>query len=207
MQKKKREKPLLIALGGLSGVGKTTLAFKLAEEFDNAIVIDADLERKKMHGVSPFTSLSPEAYSHEENRKFLDHLRPIQIAALAQHDAVIITGTFITRETRARTEEIAANNNADFVGLWMTVPVREIFSRLSARQKGTSFSDAGAEVLRKQLDIVTSLTEEDLSWNETRASGTPNDVLCRARMVIEHVLSRNNLPLSSLKPPRFPPCS
>ena len=57
--------PLLVAIGGLSGTGKSALAKSLAPELPpipGAVVLRSDIERKALFGCSESERLPPEAY-------------------------------------------------------------------------------------------------------------------------------------------------
>jgi uncharacterized protein len=62
----KTERPLLIAIGGLSGTGKSTLAARLAPEFGRcpgARLLRSDVLRKIICGTAPEHALASEAYA------------------------------------------------------------------------------------------------------------------------------------------------
>ena len=59
-------RPCLVAIGGFSGTGKSTLALGLAPSVGavpGAVVIRSDVIRKRLFGVSPLDRLGPEGYS------------------------------------------------------------------------------------------------------------------------------------------------
>ena len=64
--------PCLIAIGGFSGTGKSTLALGLAPSVGavpGAVVIRSDVIRKRLSGVSPLDRLGPEGYSSEMSER------------------------------------------------------------------------------------------------------------------------------------------
>ena len=66
--------PRLVAIGGVSGTGKSTLARSLAPRLappPGAIVIRSDVVRKRLSGVRPETRLPLSAYSASMDRKVL----------------------------------------------------------------------------------------------------------------------------------------
>ena len=66
------EAPRLIAVGGLSGSGKSRLARELAPHFmppPGARVVRTDATRKRLAGVAPETRLAPRDYSEATNRR------------------------------------------------------------------------------------------------------------------------------------------
>ena len=65
-------RPCLIAIGGFSGTGKSTLALGLAPSVGavpGAVVIRSDEIRKRLCGVSPLDRLGPEGYSSEMSER------------------------------------------------------------------------------------------------------------------------------------------
>ena len=58
--------PLLVAIGGLSGTGKSVLARALAPELrpaPGAVVLRSDVERKALFGVAETERLPPDGYA------------------------------------------------------------------------------------------------------------------------------------------------
>ena len=69
--------PQLVAVGGLSGTGKTTLAASLAPwlgRAPGAIHLRTDLERKRLAGVGELDRLPESAYSQEARKRIYDVL-------------------------------------------------------------------------------------------------------------------------------------
>ena len=65
-------RPCLVAVGGFSGTGKSTLALGLAPSVGavpGAVVIRSDEIRKRLSGVSPLDRLGPEGYSSEMSER------------------------------------------------------------------------------------------------------------------------------------------
>jgi aminoglycoside phosphotransferase family enzyme len=65
-------RPCLLAIGGFSGTGKSTLALGLAPSVGavpGAVVIRSDEIRKRLCGVSPLHRLGPEGYSSEMSER------------------------------------------------------------------------------------------------------------------------------------------
>src|SRR5690606_6065480 len=68
----KERPPRLIAIGGLSGSGKTTIAEALAAHVGaapGARIVESDRIRKTLHGVSPETRLPDKAYRPEVSER------------------------------------------------------------------------------------------------------------------------------------------
>ena len=91
------DRPCIIAIGGLSGVGKSTVAQALAPHFPpapGARVIRSDVLRKRLFGVAPETRLPPSAYRAEITERVYRGLHDQVLATLAAGYTAIIDATF-----------------------------------------------------------------------------------------------------------------
>ena len=117
--------PRLIAIGGRSGTGKSSLAAAIAPAvgpLPGAVVIRSDVLRKRLFGRQPTERLPEEAYAPEVSRRVFaavaDHAR----ALLAAGQAVIADGVYGRPSQRAEIEAVAAAAGVPFTGLWLTAP-------------------------------------------------------------------------------------
>jgi aminoglycoside phosphotransferase family enzyme len=146
------QSPKLIALGGPSGVGKSTVAQALGPGFrpvPGARVIRSDVIRKRLHGVAPETRLPPSAYGPAINERVYGELFAEAAATLAAGYTAILDATFLQPEERARTMGCAARAGATFVGIWLDAPADVLRTRIAARTGDAS--DADLAVLPRQL--------------------------------------------------------
>jgi len=146
--------PCLVAVGGLSGTGKSTLARALAATFEpvpGARVIRSDVLRKRLRGARPEARLPPAAYTLEANRQVYDELNRQAAAALAAGFPVIADAAFLRQDERAAIADGAARSGVPFVGLWLEAPPEVLVERVGARRNDAS--DADAAVLQGQLRI------------------------------------------------------
>ena len=172
--------PRLVALGGVSGTGKTTLARLLAPELGaapGAVILRSDVIRKKLFGAAPTERLGPEAYREEVSVKVYDTLISRARILLDAGHAVIVDAVYLDARDRARIEEVAAAAGVPFTGLWLTAPAQTLLARVRGR-KGDA-SDADAAVLRAQLAVDPG----PLAWAKVDASGKPEAVAAAARAV------------------------
>lgn len=142
----------LIAIGGVSGTGKTTLAQALAPDIGRAPgarVLRSDVIRKRLHGVGPEQRLPPSAYDMATNRRVYEALGRQAAEALADGHAVIADAAFLCADERAAIAAVARDAGATFAGLWLEAPEAVLVQRLAARRGDAS--DADAAVLRFQL--------------------------------------------------------
>ena len=133
--------PLIVAIGGLPGTGKSTLARALAPELGpapGALIPRSDEIRKRLHGVTPEAKLSSNAYSSAANlRVFTELLHQAQTAACAGH-AVIADATFIDPLHRLALRNAAKIAGVRFVGLWLEAPLDILAARIAARRNDAS---------------------------------------------------------------------
>ncbi|MDE2581678.1 MAG: AAA family ATPase [Rhodospirillales bacterium] len=139
--------PVVVAIGGLQGTGKSTLARALAPGLGRApgaLVLRSDETRKRLHKVAPEARLPQSAYSEAENRRVFRALATAARRAAAAGQAVIADATFL--DPRHRRALARAAGPAAFVGLWLEAPLPVLEARLRARTGDAS--DATVAVLR-----------------------------------------------------------
>lgn len=177
-----RPQPRLIAVGGLSGTGKSTLAARLAPlagAAPGARWLRSDVLRKRMAGVRPEQPLPAEAYAPERGRAVYRRLLDDTGQLLAAGTTVIVDAVFARPDERAAIMQAASAAGASFHGLWLEAPTQVMRRRVDARRGDAS--DADAAVVERQLDYALG----DLSgWYRTDASGSPDEVLARASAVL-----------------------
>ncbi|MFM1814729.1 MAG: hypothetical protein RLZ98_1424 [Pseudomonadota bacterium] len=144
--------PSLMAIGGFSGTGKTTLARALAPEFGacpGALLIRSDLERKAMMGVEETERLPPESYTRQSSDAVYARVFAKAAKALAAGHSVVTDAVFSKPEEREAVEKIAHDAGVPFAGLWLTADRDTLVERVSARVGDAS--DATAEIVESQL--------------------------------------------------------
>ena len=142
--------PLLIAVGGLQGTGKSTLARGLAPALGaapGALLLRSDELRKRRFGLAPEAPLPPEAYAEEVSRAVHEELFIIAEAALRQGHAVALDAVFLDPDHRRHAAEIAARAGVPFQGFWLEAPMEILKSRILARRGDAS--DATIAVLER----------------------------------------------------------
>lgn len=175
-------KPRLIAVGGLSGTGKSVLARGLAPSLAPcpcAIVVRSDVLRKQLFGVAETDRLPASAYDAEANTRVYDALLQRAAQVLAQGYSVIVDAVFARDSERAAIERIAAAAHADFAGLFLTADLATRQARVGARRSDAS--DATPEVALRQQDYDLG----PLTWTEIDASGSPDMTLAGCLQALE----------------------
>jgi hypothetical protein len=163
-----------VAVGGLSGTGKSTLAERLAPAMaapPGAVVIRADLERKAMEGVGWREALPKSAYTREASHRVYARQREKAGWALAAGCSVVVDAVHSHPDERAMIEAVARDARAAFLGLWLDSGAEIIRSRVAARHDDPS--DADLEVVARQAGYDTG----EIGWARIDSSAGRDAVL------------------------------
>ncbi len=178
-----RQDAVLVAVGGLSGTGKSTLAADLAPVLGTApgaVLLRSDLERKQMFDVPDLERLPAETYTREASDRVYARLIEKASIALAQGQAVILDAVFSTPGERCAAQQLAEQAGVRFQGLWLDAPTAVLRERVAGRHGDAS--DAGVAVVDLQAAHFDRLTAgETDAWGMVDASGSQADTLARAR--------------------------
>lgn len=142
-------RPVVLAIGGLMGTGKSTLARRIAPGLGaapGALVLRTDEIRKRLHGVAPEMRLGGEAYGPAAHAATEAALLDMLRAAAPAH-AVIVDGTFLGHGLAAAVARAAQAAGVPWLGVWLQAPLAELERRVAARQGDAS--DATVDVLRR----------------------------------------------------------
>jgi hypothetical protein len=167
----------LVAIGGLSGTGKSTLAAGLAPSL-GARVLRSDVIRKQLFGVAPETRLPTSAYTAQMSGRVYRTLRRKAAEALAAGYSVIIDAVSLKPAERRSFAAIAQAAGVPFTGVWLAAPAPTMDLRLRARRHDAS--DASPEVLAQQLRQDPGKVD----WIRIDANTGPADCLSAARRAL-----------------------
>ncbi len=173
-----REPPTLVAIGGLSGTGKSTLAYRLAPELGTAPgarVLRSDVLRKRIFGVPPEQRLNAAAYTVDVNARVYAALADEASTILRAGHSAILDAVHARPAEREAAREIARAAGVPFRGFWLEAPVSVLEERLAGRSRDAS--DADVEILRRQLDYDLG----KLDWIRLDASAEPEGILAAIR--------------------------
>ncbi|OZA78573.1 MAG: hypothetical protein B7X76_10055, partial [Azorhizobium sp. 39-67-5] len=143
--------PRLVAVGGLSGTGKSTLAARLAPELGaapGAVHLRSDIERKRLSGCGELDRLPPDAYAPDVTARTYARLRDLAGHALAAGRSVVVDAVHAHPDERAAIAAVARAQGAAFTGLWLDAPADLLRARVEARRNDAS--DATPEVVDRQ---------------------------------------------------------
>ncbi|MEM7021523.1 MAG: AAA family ATPase [Pseudomonadota bacterium] len=173
--------PSLVAVGGLSGTGKSTLAHALAPQLGaapGAVVLRTDVIRKAMFGVAATEPLRSEAYHEDISLRVYDIMISRARTLIESGHAVILDALFLDPSHRARAERIAVESEVPFEGFWLTASAATLRDRVAKRRADAS--DATVAVLEGQLTADPG----HISWTQLDASGGASSVVQAARSVL-----------------------
>jgi hypothetical protein len=175
--------PLLVAIGGLSGSGKSSVAAAIAGELGigaGARVLRSDVLRKRLFGKSPEERLPDEAYSKTVNDMVYAELERRAVELLGLGHSVVIDAVAAKPEERAAMADLARRAGAGFSGIWLQASEATLLARLA--QRGRDASDATASVLRRQLtyDLGT------IDWTRVDVDRPGHEVIEAVRNALLH---------------------
>lgn len=142
----------LIAVGGLSGTGKSSLAKAIAWRVGcgaGAVHLRSDEIRKRLANIALADRLPAGAYTQEASDRVYAELIGLARHALDAGASVVIDAVFARGHERAEIEALAHAAGVPFIGLWLEAPADVLAQRVTARKDDAS--DADATVLRRQL--------------------------------------------------------
>ena len=158
----------LVAIGGLSGTGKSALAAALAPEIGRApgaLLLRSDVERKRLFAVEETTRLPDEAYGEEANRETYARLARKAGLALRAGHSVVIDAVHAHPREREATARLAADLEVPFTGLWLEAPLALRLRRVGARARDASDADARVVAAQTAAPLV------EAGWSALDATG------------------------------------
>jgi uncharacterized protein len=171
--------PLLVAIGGVSGTGKSVLARDLAgliEPPPGAVIVRSDVVRKRLFGARETTALPESAYRPDVTEHVYGMLSSTAQRVVAQGCSVVLDAAYLLEAERTEIEGFAATHGVRFVGLFLTTDLATRLARIEQR-KGDA-SDATRNVALQQ----ETFTIGAVNWHMIDASGTPSQTLRNARV-------------------------
>jgi aminoglycoside phosphotransferase family enzyme/predicted kinase len=173
--------PTLVAIGGLSGTGKSVLARDLAPDImplPGSIVLRSDVLRKQHFRLNETDRLPANAYEPEITDQIYDTLVQRASRILVQGHSVVVDAVFGRETERIAIREAALKQNIRFVGFFLATDLATRQRRV--RHRKIDASDATPEIaeFQEQYDIGV------VDWDIVDASGTPEQTLeqCQIRI-------------------------
>ncbi len=176
--------PMVLAVAGLSGSGKTTVAAELASR-TGFFHLSSDVVRKELAGLPgdrpSDESVRAELYGEELGRKTYDSLIERARDLAAQGNGVVLDATFQRRSNRDDAATAAAETGAPFLLVECRCDEAEVRRRLEARvRSGRGASDADWQVYVEQRRVYEELADAEKPRGFQVDSGGSLELVCDA---------------------------
>jgi aminoglycoside phosphotransferase family enzyme/predicted kinase len=162
--------PRLIAIGGLSGTGKSLLARMLAPLVPpqpGAVVLRSDVVRKQLFQVKETDRLPPTAYQPDVTARIYETLAQRARRVLAQGHSVIVDAVFARQSERDGMAALAQACNVPLTGFFLVADLATRQARIGSRRDDASDATQEVAALQERYNIG------DLDWTIVDAAATP----------------------------------
>jgi predicted kinase len=163
---------MLVAIGGLSGSGKSSVAAALAPLLpgpSGARLLRSDVLRKRGLGLATDQPAGADAYTAERRAEVYDDLAARAAAAIGAGASVVADATFLGASAR---EAIAgASGGAPTFAYWLDAPLDVRLARVSGRSFDASDADAAV--------VAAQETPRDLTptWRRLDATRSVGEIV------------------------------
>ncbi len=163
-------RPALVLMHGLSGTGKSVVAGALMERI-GAIRLRSDVERKRLHGLAATarsgSAIGDGLYTATASEATYARLFSLARTILEAGWPVIVDAAFLRRDDRARFVSLAGAIGVPCVIAACRAPEATLRERIARRAAiGNDPSEAGIDVLARQIATEDPLTTEEQRWTE-----------------------------------------
>lgn len=172
----------LVAVGGLSGTGKSSIARALAPALGRAPGarhLRSDVIRKQLWGRMPEERLPAEAYARGQSAQVYGMMEGKGKAALMAGQAVILDAVFAASPERLGARALAVAAGVPFTGLWLDAPLAVRVARVAGRTADASDADAAVATAQEALR-----PGDPSPFTRVDASGPAEATLAGARAAI-----------------------
>jgi uncharacterized protein len=173
--------PVLVAVGGLSGTGKSLLARMLApalEPMPGAVIVRSDVERKALFGQSETDKLPSSAYTDDVTARVYAALGEKARRIVAVGHAVIVDAVFARPLERAAIAGATEAAGVPLQGLFLTADTATRLRRVGGRTGDASDADVAVAQAQERYALG------ELAWATVDASDTPAATLSRAKAAL-----------------------
>ena len=174
--------PLVVAIGGFSGSGKSSVAAALAPLVGappGARTLNSDRLRKALFGAEPTARLPPPAYDSAVSVRVYAQMMGESERVAASPWPVVVDAVFDKEEARHDVEAAAKRAGARFFGFWLDAPLEARLRRVDAR-KGDP-SDATRDVLLRQMQGETGA----IGWRRLDAARGAEEVAAEIAAAVQ----------------------
>ncbi|MGJ4994600.1 AAA family ATPase [Bradyrhizobium sp. HKCCYLS3077] len=169
--------PMMIAVGGLSGTGKSALSRALAPHLappPGAIVLRSDVLRKRLFGIKDTERLPAAAYTPQSSATVYQALATHAHRVLSHGFTVVVDAVFARADERNEIHALAKRLNLRFAGLFLIADLQVRQDRIQSRVGDASDATVAVAKDQESYDIGA------LDWWQVDASGTPEATLALA---------------------------
>jgi aminoglycoside phosphotransferase family enzyme/gluconate kinase len=153
-------KPFLLLMHGVSGTGKSYLSERLFEAM-GAIRIRSDVERKRIYREASRRE-ELDLYGPDMNLRTFNRALDATSSMLRAGISVVVDATFIRLRTRTLYRQLAEKEGVPVRIISCHCDQNLIEARLKRRtEEGLDPSDADVTVMKRQLELLHPLTEEE----------------------------------------------
>ncbi len=172
--------PRIVAVGGLSGSGKSRMARRLAPmlALPGAAVVRTDAMRKRLMGVGLTDPLPPEGYKPEVTAKVYQTMVAICARLAASGFPVIADGVFARPDERAAIEDAAKRVGCPFNGLWLEASFDVAAARIEKRVGDVS--DATPEIRARQQEMELG----SMTWTRVATDRANDSAFKQAKVAL-----------------------
>jgi aminoglycoside phosphotransferase family enzyme/predicted kinase len=161
-----QQNPVLVAMTGYSGSGKSWLSKRLAPAL-TAIRLRSDLEQKRLAGLGPTadsqSAIRSGIYDRDTTSAVYAQLLETAGELLRAGLSVIVDAAFLSATQRRLARHTAIRSGAAFALVRTVAREDELLQRLERRGQRESVSEAGVGVLRHQLETADSLATDEMN--------------------------------------------
>jgi hypothetical protein len=160
-----RPRAAIVLMHGLAGSGKTTESQRLLESV-SAIRIRTDIERKRLHALSPQahsdSTIERGIYSPAETDLTYGHVCALARRVVTAGYVTIVDAAFLKRRQRDQFRDLASELSIPFLIVSLSASPDTLRDRLSRRSKsGTEVSEADTSVLDYQQRTQERLAPDE----------------------------------------------
>ncbi len=174
--------PRIVAIGGLSGTGKSTQARLAAPSLGiapGAVILRTDTIRKRLYGIAETERAPSAAYDPQAHDRVYAALLDAADHALAAGHSVIVDAVFAKPEEREAVEDVARRVETRFDGIWLDAPLETKIARVERREHDVSDADTQVVALQQTYDLGR------LSWKRIDAASPIDVVAAEVRDALE----------------------
>lgn len=156
----------LVAIGGLSGTGKSVVARGICHLLPGpagARILNTDVIRKQDAGVGTLQPMPSQAYTADDRHAVYEELARRAPIALEAGTSIIADGTYYDSSTRC--EIASAAGEHPFCGIWLQTETARRLERVRARRNNVS--DASVQIAARQEEPIRL----EAGWQRVDANG------------------------------------